>query len=119
MNRSTDIHHILFNRQEWTLRQDAESLREQPLLKPRMEREVHNELHRHCPPVPPLGYYALFRVRRDFEVGSDVFSTMDNLLGAIETANKSPKSHAIERSLGELTMQAIDLQRPFIREGLR
>lgn len=119
MNRSVDVHHILFNRQEWTLRPDAESLREQTLLKPKMDREIHNELHRNCPPVPLLGYYALFRVHRDFEVGDDTFETIDNLLGAIELANKSPKSHSIERSLGELTIQAIDLQRPYIREGIR
>ena len=118
MNRVADKHHILFNRQEWTLRPDAESLRETRTLMPLMDRSVHNELHKQCPPVPALGHIALYRVLREFTPGGDVFSSIDNLLLAIESANKSPKAHRLERSLGHLTMQGIALQRPFIKEGL-
>lgn len=113
-----DNHHILFNRQEWELRSESKLLRQTPSLIPRLDREVHEELHRACPAVPILGYYALFRTLRSFEESDDTLESVDSLMFAIEAAGNSPKAHPIERSIGELAVQAIDLQRPFIREGL-
>lgn len=115
---NADSHHILFNRQEWTLRQDSERLRETKSLKPLMDRQVHNELHRNCPPVPALGHIALFRVARDFQPSNDTFESMDSLMLSIESAARSPKAHLIERELAALTVRAIDLQRPYIEDGI-
>lgn len=112
-----DSHHILFPRQEWELRPDAKNIRRSPLLIPRMNREVHNELHQNCPPVPLLGYYALQRILRDFHPQVTTLTTMDNLMEMIETSN-GPRTHAIERHMAELAVWAIDLQRPFIAEGM-
>lgn len=113
-----DKHHILFNRQEWTLRPDGERLRETKSLMPLMDRDVHNELHRNVPTVPLLGHVALYRVARDFKPTGDTFESMDRLMSAIEAAGRNPKSHPFEREIGALTVRAIDMQRPYIKEGI-
>ena len=109
-----DDHHILHNRQEWELRPNAKRLRQTPSLIARLERPLHDEIHRECPPVPLLGHYALERTVRLFEAGSTTLESMDNLMLAIEQSSQHPKAHDIEKHLAELAVWAIDLQRPFI-----
>lgn len=111
-----DGHHILHSKQEWRLRPEAKALREDPSLIIRLDREEHNEIHKNCPPVPLLGYYALVRTLRDYEPASTVLGSVENLIMAIEKSNHHPKSHAIERELGELTIWAIQLQTPWLGE---
>lgn len=112
-------HHILHNRREWTLRPEARKLRETPSLVPVLGYwAIHQELHANCPPVPCLGYNGLLAVYKEFKPTNDTFTSMDNLLFAIETASKHPKAHPVERELALLAMEAIDLQRPYIREGI-
>lgn len=114
-----DAHHILHHRQEWTLRREAESLRESPPLVPRMNREAHNELHRDVPPVPLLGHYALLRTVRSYEPAyGDTMTSVDNLMFAIEEATRSPKAHQIEKDIAWLAINAIDLQRPYLRDDV-
>jgi hypothetical protein len=115
-----DRHHILHYRQEWTLRPGAEKLRESRPLVPTLPREVHNEIHANCPPVPLLGYHALARTVKLYRpLMGDTLGSMDNLMFAIEEAADHPRSHPIERDLAELAIQAVDLQRPYIKEGLQ
>lgn len=114
-----DGHHILHHRQEWTLRPEAAALRESPPLIVEIPRSLHNEIHKNVPPVPLLGHYALFRTLRAYNpVQGDSLASIDNLLLAIEEAARSPKSHAIEKTLAELAVEAIDLQRPYIKQGI-
>lgn len=113
-----DGHHILHNRQEWSLRPEASALRETPSLIPRIDREVHNEIHRVCPAVPLLGYHALLRTRSNFEPTGSTMKDIDNLQYAIEDAIQHPRSHPIERGLGDLALWAIDLQKPILKEEL-
>lgn len=114
----SDSHHILHNRQEWSLRPEARRLRETRTLIPYIDRSVHNEIHATCPPVPALGYYALKLVESRFHEGSGTLQSMDNLMAAIEVSSRHPRSHQIERDLAQLAIQAIDLQRPIIAEAL-
>lgn len=112
-----DRHHILHNRQEWTLRPQAERLRETPQLVPLIDREVHEEIHRECPVVPLLGYHALNRVNGVFRpVKFDTLKTIDNLLLSIDYAVDHPKAHPLERQLGQLVIATIETQRPFIAD---
>lgn len=113
-----DRHHILNNRVEWTARPESARLRETPILVPTLDRTVHEHLHRYTTPVPPLGVYALQRVVRDFVPTNDVFQSIDNLMTSIEGAANHPKAHELERELAYIAIDAIDLQRPFIKEGL-
>lgn len=114
----TDAHHILHNRQEWTLRPDARRLRDRPTLIPRIERSIHNEIHATCPAVPPLGYYALRLVAERFHEGKDTLSSMDNLMAAIEVSSRHPRAHQIEKDMAQLSIHAIELQRPILSEAI-
>lgn len=114
-----DKHHINFNRQEHDLRPESRAIRATPELIPLMDKSIHAELHRNCPPVPVIGHIALFRVLRNFEIEQgDTFQTLDNLCFSIEQSNKTPKAHRIERAMSDLTIDALRLQIPFIREGI-
>ena len=113
-----DNHHILHYRREWDVRPEGQKIRATPSLIPRMERSVHNELHRECPPVPALGYHALQRVAHDFIPKGDTREDIDRLILSIERAGNHPKTHAIERDMGQLTIQAIEMQKPFLEFGM-
>ena len=117
MKPARDAHHIIHPRQEWSLRPEAKAIRNTPSLIPELDRSVHNELHRSCPPVPLLGYHALTRVASDLYPTRGTISTMYNLMSAIENSGYHPKVHPIERELGLLAIEAIDLQRQFLIEN--
>lgn len=114
-----DSHHILHNKQEWSLRPDAKSLREHQSLIVPLHRSEHNEIHKHCPAVPLLGYHALQRTFAMYEPSHTPVESMDNLMKAIEHAANHPKAHIIEKHLAELAIWAVDLQKPFIAEATR
>lgn len=113
-----DNHHIIFNRLEWSLRQDARSIREDPSLIVNMERSLHEEIHATCPAVPLLGHAALQVVRRNWEPDANHLRSMDNLLFAIDSVSIHPRAHYIERAQALLVSQAIELQRPYIMIGV-
>lgn len=113
-----DRHHLLNNRQEWRLRPEALKLREHPSLVPTIERRVHEDLHAHCPAVPLLGYHTLVRVNKLWYPQRNTLQSMDELVYAIDEATQHPQTHEIERGVAKLAIQAIELQRPFIEEGL-
>lgn len=113
-----DAHHVLHYKKEWTLRDQAKDIRNYPSLIPTIPRQVHEEIHRNVPPVPLLGYHALMRVQRDWVRDRDTMQSIDNLLIAIEGASRHERAHPIERELALLAMEAIDLQRPYLKEVL-
>jgi len=114
----SDRHHILFNRQEWRLRPQAQELREHPSLVPSLDRDVHEELHAACPAVPLLGYNALSKVAKNWYPQRDTLRSMDELMYAIGQAAKHPLMHDIERDQAHLTIEAIHIQKPFVEAGL-
>lgn len=113
--RHFDKHHILNPRQEWTLRPQAEWLREQPTLVPRIDRDIHDVLHRVTPPVPLLGYHALRIVANDFVPGRTTMESIDRLATSIEYAAEHPRAHPLEVDLAELAVNALMLQRNVLR----
>ena len=106
-------HHILFNKRGWTSYKEGETLRETPSLIIPMEREAHAELHRTVPIVPLLGYYGLSSVRSAFTPTGDSKRDIDALQMAMERTKRHPKAHELEKSLADLAIHAIDLQKPF------
>lgn len=109
-------HHILFQRQEWTLRPEAEELRNTSTLIPELDYDAHNALHRECSFVPTLGFYTLRHVIREFEEGRNTMQSMDRLMRSIEDAARHPRATEIEQAIAELAVHAIDIQRPYIDE---
>ena len=118
MARNKNIHHPIHNRLEWTLRPEAQYIREHPTLLFPMEIPLHQELHQKCPTIPLLGVHALQQVVRIWKPSQDKLQSIDNLQFAIERAGNHPRAHEVERSLGQLAIHAIDLQKPYLRESL-
>jgi hypothetical protein len=112
-------HHIVHPAKEWTLRPEAQRIRETKSLIPRLDPEVHNRLHRNSSPIPVLGYHALQIVQREFEPTEFVLETVDALEYAIEQAGKHPRAYRVERGVARLAIEAIEMQRPFLEEALQ
>lgn len=110
-----DRHHLLNPAREWSLRPEGKKLRESQGLIPLIDRDLHETIHRECPPVPLLGFYALQRTVREFQPHPDTLISIDNLMFAIEASGRHPKAHPIERELSSLAIQALDLQRGYLR----
>lgn len=86
---------------------------------PTISREVHEELHSKAPIVPLLGYHALIRTASDFKAQEgDYMRTIDELLFSIDRSIQHPKTKFVEAELAQLTMRAIEIQKPFIKQGL-
>ena len=107
-------HHILFNKRAWNSYKEGTSLRETPSLIVPLEHDVHKELHREVPIVPLLGYYSLLSVRNSFEPARDPLESVERFQRSIEQAKRHPKAHDIEKSLADLAVYALDLQKPYI-----
>ncbi len=112
-----DRHHVLFNKREWESRPQYKQLRENPGLIVPIDRDVHNELHRTVTQVPILGYYAVMAVQKEFYRGRTHLETIDNLLFALESVEDHPRLSDLDKSLANIALQAVDLQKPFIVEG--
>lgn len=107
-----DRHHPLFTRNHWTATKEAKALRGMYLFP--TEREVHQELHQVCPPVPLLGYYALSTILKEVNPIKEPQHDLDELTRAIETTTRHYKTHPIERELADLSIEALRLQLPFL-----
>jgi len=83
-----------------------------------MGADPHRELHANTPGVPPLDIFAQQRLANIYKPSQDVLLNMELYMRAIEKAMASPKAHSIERQVASLAIHAIDLQRPYVREGL-
>lgn len=113
-----DKHHVLFNKREWESRPQYKELRQNSGLIVPIDRDVHNELHRSVSQVPVLGYYGILAVQREFYRGRTHIDTVDNLLFALEKASNHDRLSDLDRSIASVALQAVDLQRPFILDGL-
>ena len=119
MRVKRDRHHILHHRVEWSSRPQSMMLRESPALIPVIDRDVHNEIHRIAPAVPLLGYHALCRVASSFNPQSGTMESLDNLMLAIEEFTRHPKAHSVERGVGRLAIEALDIQRAILRGNVK
>lgn len=119
MRHTTDKHHILNNRIEWECRPEAKALRQTPSLVPRIDRDVHEYLHRETPGVPLLGYHALIRVRRDFEPApGDTLESLHRLMASIDKAGAHERAHPIESDIALLAIECLTLQRNILRGNI-
>lgn len=113
-----DRHHILHARYSWDSRPEGRSLRATPLLIPLIPRWTHENIHSSTPAVPLLPLNSLQQVRNNFKCGRDTLSSMDNLMMTIEQATKHRKAHDLEKDLCWLAIRAIELQKPYIKQGI-
>lgn len=112
-------HHILHSKRQWRAQEPTRELRENQWLKPPLYDDAHDRLHRAVGVVPlPDHAFAESILNRFKPVYGDYFASVDNLLFAIEGAAIGRHIDGIQRELGHLMIQAIDLQKPFIKEGI-
>lgn len=119
MRVSRDGHHVLFERRLWEANQPGKELRSKAGLIIPLDREYHEALHREVAMVPPLNYNfgaAVLRLYRDNP--DDHVRSVENLMRATQEAMTHPRMSVLERALGGLVINALEMQRPFIREGL-
>jgi hypothetical protein len=109
-------HHMLFYREEWSVRPESRYLRELGGLRVDLSTSDHAEMHRRVGLVPLLGVHALQRVANEYRPEPALYTNIDRFVSLTERALKHPKAHQLEKDLGHLTIQAILMQREFIEE---
>jgi len=112
-------HHVLFYDREWSVNPDSASVRQTHELIPPMYREPHDELHTAVPYVPTLGRHLMALVSRDLlVVRGDYIRSIESLMFEIEDKTKDRRVSALEAGVANLAVHALELQLPYIREGL-
>ena len=113
-----DDHHLCFSANEWNARPQGEHIRRSMVARG-MGRVAHNVLHKAVPGVPVPMVYTLQRVAADLKPGQDIFRTIDQYCSIVEANAKHPKIKPIEIDLNELSIEAIRMQIPYLRDGMR
>ena len=112
-------HHVLFSRRTQESQEPTKCLRRNYWLMPPMEDEPHVALHQAISTVPVLDPHTAMRVHKTFEpVHEDYIATVYKLVRTIDEAIRHPRCTDLERGLGNLAMMALEMQVPFIKEGL-
>jgi len=117
MTRGGSRHHIAHEAVFWNAHSSTRAIRQTHSLIPRIDRGVHDELHRACNPVPVLSTYVMNRVNMQFEPIDSTFRDIDLLCRAFDRATK--RSTTIEREMAGLAIESIRAQIPYIQEGMR
>lgn len=110
-------HHLLYPRQPWNSHFATRNLRQKNALIVPIEEEIHEALHREVPVVPLLDHYTALTVRRDFTPYDHYRKSMDNLVKCIDVALRGSRVQPIQRELGQLTIHALELQKPYLEMG--
>ncbi len=119
MPPEADKHHICFPRLVYEANADTKEIRRNRWLMPTLVRVGHTALHDEVIFVPPLDMYTAQRVRRDFDpVRGNYIRSIENLMFAIEDALQHPRTRAIQIESAQVTIHALELQIPFIKEFL-
>lgn len=109
-------HHIIHPRRPHTIYEESKQLRNSRLLIPRLDKDIHEELHQNCPEVPLLGYVALKRTLIAFNstFAHSSLEAVDNLQFSIDRATKH--EGYVQRELGELAIYSLDMQKQYLEE---
>lgn len=112
-------HHVLFDRSAWRSSDVRRDLRETRGLIVPLRLDAHQELHKNVSMVPLLDWRTAYKVRRDFEAEPGQYvQNLGALCLNIEEQLRHPRTSDLERACGELTVQAIQEQIPFIQDGM-
>lgn len=114
-----DTHHVMNpERVHANTYKEAAYIREL-LLARNIPRFIHNQLHTETAPVPMLGFHALRRVANDLDPYYEyVQDGIDDFCSAVERSNQHPKCKPMERRLGEVVIETVREQLPYLNDGL-
>jgi len=111
-------HHILHYGEYWNADRHNKKIRQSLGMIALMAVDAHNALHDACPAPPPLDVHMSQRVSGLFVPHNNPLIAVDNFRFAVENALRHPRTHDIERQVAMLTIEAVTLQMPFLRDGL-
>jgi hypothetical protein len=83
-----------------------------------MDALVEQTLHQQNPTIPVIDSITAQHVLREFHPTRNYISSVYGLMTSIETALRHPKAKPIQKRLGELTVYGLELQLPYLRDGL-
>jgi hypothetical protein len=110
-------HHIMHDRATHNGNMNNYWIRNRLGLIVLMDVGVHRELHEATPTVPPLSMHMAQAVRSQLHPQSNPFKAIDEFRRAVEVAQDYSRMHRVEIESADLTMQAIEAQLPYLREG--
>jgi hypothetical protein len=113
-------HHILFNQSAWDSTAHTKWLRQSSGLIVRLSYDAHEELHKDITIVPLLDHYTARFVREAMtrSRASKPLDIADDFMLALDTHRRNPRTNYRDRALGELVIEAVESQRPYIEDGL-
>jgi len=117
MSIESERHHILFTGSSWESGIYTRKLRQLPCLIVPMFAEVEEELHKNIVTVPLLDPYLASHTVKNFHPSRTYTASMYGLMTAIESSAQFRKTTDLQRRVAELTVHAIELQIPFVRQG--
>lgn len=113
-----DRHHIQWTRANYMRLPETRRLRQQPGLIPTIYRDVHEDIHSECEPVPALSRKMASKVLEIYQDYPDNnLRSIDNYLLSVDKA--IDKLDEQDRYIGQLAIMAIEKQIPYIAYGLR
>lgn len=108
-------HHTLFTRATWDSQESTRLLRRLPQLIIPMHDEEHKALHDSIVTVPLLDHRTARNVYNEFQpVQGNIIGSLNILMRVIHEESRG----RVERELGAVVIHALELQIPFIREGI-
>ena len=118
MGIETNRHHILHYDRYWCADRNNQKIRQSLGMIALMETDAHDALHDACPAPPPLDVHMSQRTSRLYVPHPNPLIAVDNFRFAVEQAMRHPRTMDIERQVAMLTIEAVTLQLPFLRDGL-
>lgn len=118
MGERRDRHHILFPRRLYESGDTSRRLRNTNSLIPKIDRELHEEIHREVAIVPILAHHALARTVRMFYPSGNTLEDISRLQIAMEDSVDHIKATKTEKTLAELACYELAVQRHMLRGNL-
>lgn len=118
MRELTQLHYAAFHMPEWTLRPNAERIRNNTSLQVEIATHAHKLLHFMTSPVPVPSRETLTFVAERLPEDLDIITGIDKYCFLVEASNRHPRAKDVDRALGELSIHAMREQIPWIVDGL-
>lgn len=115
--KNGENHHTLFCGSPWESMPQTRKLRRLPSLIVPMDKQVEEALHQEISTIPVLDHFTAVHTYNNYEASNTYIGSIHNLMRAIEIGSNHRKSTRLEKQLAQLTIYALELQVPFIREG--
>lgn len=111
-------HHLMYSRVQHEATPNNKWMRNSAGLIFPMLIPVHEKLHREIPFVPTPDLTTGYLIKKAYETHREPLQRVNNYIEAVESVIDLTTLHDSQRRLGELIVNCVRLQIPFIQEGL-